>query len=79
MTNQIEIKNLTTINTQAADWDRETQLAKNKLSLELLKKIIQENENMSNEEALESKKSLEEFKKLVDSYRPDGHKLYSES
>lgn len=79
MTNQIEIKNLTTINTQAAAWDRETQLAKNQEGLELLKTIIEENENMSDEEARESKKSLEEFKKLVDSYRPDGHKLYLES
>ncbi|WP_107670570.1 hypothetical protein [Cyanothece sp. BG0011] len=58
----------------------EEQLEKNKPLMEKLRKWIEENkaEEISEEEAKARAEYWEEFKKTIDSFRPEGHKLYSE-
>lgn len=57
----------------------EEQLEKNKPLMEKLRKWIEENkaEEISKEEAKARAEYWEEFKKTIDSFRPEGHKLYS--
>ncbi|CCQ68152.1 hypothetical protein CWATWH0402_333 [Crocosphaera watsonii WH 0402] len=58
----------------------EEQLEKNKPLMEKLKKWIEKSkaEEISEEEAKEREEYWEEFKNNIDSFRPKGHKLYSE-
>ena len=56
------------------------QLEKNKPLMEKLKKWIEESkaEEISEEEAKARGEHWEEFKQIIDSFRPSGQKLYSE-
>ena len=58
----------------------EEQLEKNKPLMEKLKKWIEKSkaEEISEEQAKEREEYWEEFKNNIDSFRPEGHKLYSE-
>ncbi len=58
----------------------EEQLEKNKPLLKKLKKWIEESkiEKISEEEAQARKEHWEEVKQIIDSFRPEGHKLYTE-
>ncbi len=58
----------------------EEQLEKNKPLMEKLRKWIEKNksEEISEEKAKAREEYWEEFKKNIDSFRPEGHKLYSE-
>lgn len=59
---------------------REEQLEKNKPLMERLKKWIEktEAEEITEEEAKARQQQWEEFKQIIDSFRPTGHKLYTE-
>ena len=59
---------------------REEQLEKNKPLMERLKKWIEKNEaeEITEEEAKARQQQWEEFKQIMDSFRPTGHKLYTE-
>ncbi|MGK7873579.1 MAG: hypothetical protein AB4426_09795 [Xenococcaceae cyanobacterium] len=54
----------------------EEQLRLNQPAMEWLKKQMEE--ELTEEEAREAEEFFERFKEIVDSFRPPGHKLYSE-
>ena len=54
----------------------EEQLEKNKPAMELLKQWMQE--EVSEEEAQARQQHFEELKGIIDSFRPEGHKLFTE-
>ncbi|MEA5534731.1 hypothetical protein [Crocosphaera sp. XPORK-15E] len=56
------------------------QLNKNQPLMERLKKWIEETEaeKITEEEAKAREQQWEEFKEIIDSFRPAGHKLYKE-
>lgn len=54
------------------------QLEKNKPLMDWLKKQLEEAEKLSESEKLARESQWEEFKELIDSFRPSGHKLYSD-
>ncbi|MGK7944765.1 MAG: hypothetical protein AB4058_09875 [Microcystaceae cyanobacterium] len=58
----------------------EEQLEKNQPLMEKLRKWIEETEaeEITVEEENERRTYWEEFKQNIDSFRPEGHKLYSE-
>lgn len=58
----------------------EEQLEKNKPLMKKLKKWIEESkaEEITEEEAQARKEHWEEVKQIIDSFRPEGHKLYTE-
>ena len=53
----------------------EEQIEKNKPFMEWLKKQI--DEEVTDEEAKANREALERLKQTIDSFRPEGHKLYS--
>ncbi len=59
---------------------QEAQLEKNKPLMKRLKKWMEEKQakEITEEEAKERKEQWEEFKQTIDSFRPTGHKLYTE-
>ena len=56
----------------------EEQLEKNKPLMEWLKKQLEEAEQLTEEEKIAREHQWEEFKEIIDSFRAEGHKLYSE-
>ncbi|AFY78226.1 hypothetical protein Ple7327_2992 [Pleurocapsa sp. PCC 7327] len=56
----------------------EEQIEKNKPLMEWLKQKIEEAENLTEEEVQVNHEYLEELKATIDSFRPTGHKLFSE-
>ena len=54
----------------------EEQLEKNKPAMELLKKWMEE--EISEEEAQARRQDFEKLKEIIDSFRPEGHKLFTE-
>lgn len=56
------------------------QLEKNKPLMERLKQWLEESETeeITEEEAKAREQQWEEFKQIIDSFRPTGHKLYTE-
>lgn len=56
----------------------EEQLEKNKPLMEWLKKQIEDSENLTEEEIKNNHEFLENLKKNLDSFRPEGHKLFAE-
>ncbi|BAY31814.1 hypothetical protein NIES2107_37000 [Nostoc carneum NIES-2107] len=67
------------VSTDESGWDQEKQLQKNQRAMAILRKQIEENDNMSDAESLQRQEFFEEFKKIVDAERPEGQKLYAES
>lgn len=63
---------------QYPNWNREEQIKNNQKALQILRKMIEENQNMSDEEAQLRAEFFEDFKQLIDAYRPKGAKLYSD-
>ena len=59
-------------------WNREEQLRKNKSAIALLKKRIERNQKMSEEESNQREEFLADFKKIIDEQRLPGQKLYSQ-
>jgi predicted nucleic acid-binding protein len=57
----------------------EEQIEKNKPLMEWLKQKIEEAENLTEEEVQVNHEYLEELKATIDSFRPTGHKLFSEN
>ena len=60
------------------EWDREEQIKRNSRALKKLDARRKETMNMSDGEAKAREEAFEEFKKIIDSNRPVGAKLYSE-
>ena len=58
-------------------WNREEQFRKNQPAIELLKKRIERNKLMSDEESKQRSEFLTDFKKTVDEQRVSERKLYS--
>ncbi|MDJ0731411.1 MAG: hypothetical protein QNJ33_15615 [Crocosphaera sp.] len=56
----------------------EEQLEKNKPLMEWLEKQIKAAENLTEEDIKANNEYLENLKQTIDSFRPEGHKLYSE-
>jgi hypothetical protein len=56
----------------------EEQLEKNKPLMEWLIKQMEEAKKLTESEKIERERQWEEFKEIIDSFRPEGHKLYSE-
>ena len=59
-------------------WNREEQLRKNQPAIALLKKRIERNQKMSEEESNQREEFLADFKKIIDGQRLPGQKLYSQ-
>lgn len=57
---------------------KEEQLEKNKPLMEWLKQKMKEVENLTEEEAQAREQQWELIKQIIDSARPEGHKLFSE-
>ena len=58
-------------------WNREEQFRKNQPAIELLKKRIERNKLMSDEESKQRSEFLTDFKKTIDAQRVSERKLYS--
>jgi hypothetical protein len=56
----------------------EEQLEKNKPLMEWLIKQMEEAKKLTELEKIERERQWEEFKEIIDNFRPEGHKLYSE-
>lgn len=56
----------------------EEQLEKNKPLMEWLRQKIEAAKNLTEEEVQTNQEYLENLKKNIDSFRPAGHKLYTE-
>ena len=54
------------------------QLEKNKPLMEWLKKQIEDSETLTRQEVKNNQEFLEKLKKNIDSFRPEGHKLFTE-
>ena len=61
------------------EWDREEQIKRNSRALKQLDNIRQKTMSMSDEEAKAREEFFEGFKEIIDSSRPVGAKLYSET
>ena len=59
------------------DWDRDEQIKRNRLALEILEKRRQKRLQLTDSQEEERTEFFEEFKELMDDFRPDGSKLYS--
>jgi hypothetical protein len=68
----------TPISTHKSTWNQQEQLQKNQKAMSILAERIAQHKNMSDEESLQQQEFFEELKKIVDSQRPLGQKLYSE-
>ncbi len=60
------------------DWDRDEQIKRNRLALKKLEERRMRRSQITDEEEKEKTEFFEEFKQLIDSFRPPGAKLYSE-
>lgn len=60
------------------DWDRVEQIEKNRLALEILEQRRKKRSQITKEEEREKTEFFEDFKQLIDEFRPCGAKLYSE-
>ncbi|MEA5511932.1 hypothetical protein VB715_19340 [Crocosphaera sp. UHCC 0190] len=60
------------------DWDREEQIKRNQVALKKLEERRQKTLQITEEEAEERQEGFEKFKQLIDQFRPQGSKLYSE-
>jgi hypothetical protein len=58
------------------DWDRDKQIKRNRLALDILEKRRQKRLQITDAEEKERTEFFEEFKKLMDDFRPLGSKLY---
>lgn len=56
----------------------EEQIEKNKPLMEWLKQKIETSQNLTDEEIERNTEYLENLKQTIDSFRPNGHKLYTE-
>lgn len=59
------------------DWDQDEQIKRNRWAMELLEKRRQKRLQITEEEEKERTEFFEEFKQLMDNFRPLGAKLYS--
>jgi hypothetical protein len=75
---QSKLDQNTKTNTHQSIWNQQEQIQKNQKAMAILAKLIAQHKNMSDEESLQQQEFFEEFKKTVDSQRPQGQKLYSE-
>ncbi|WP_232826309.1 hypothetical protein [Cyanothece sp. BG0011] len=60
------------------DWDREEQIKRNQKALKKLKERHQKTLQIDDQEACQRQEEFENFKQLIDQFRPQGSKLYSE-
>ena len=60
------------------DWDREEQIKRNQKALKKLKERHQKTLQIDDKEACHREEEFERFKQLMDQFRPQGSKLYSE-
>lgn len=60
------------------DWDKDDQLKRNRLALDILEKRRQKRLQLTEAQEREKTEFFEEFKKLIDNYRPKGSKLYNQ-
>ncbi len=60
------------------DWDREQQIKRNQKALKKLKERQQKTLQINDEEAYQREEDFERFKQLIDQFRPQDSKLYSE-
>ena len=60
------------------DWDREEQIKRNQRALKKLEERHQKTLQINDQEARQRQEKLERFKQLMDQFRPQGAKLYSE-
>jgi hypothetical protein len=59
------------------DWDRDEQIKRNRLALDILEKRRQKRLQLTDSQEKERTEFFEEFKELMDDFRPNGSKLYS--
>ncbi|MGK7874368.1 MAG: hypothetical protein AB4426_13960 [Xenococcaceae cyanobacterium] len=67
-----------TLTIASEGWNREEQLRKNQPAIALLKKRIERNKKMSEEESSQREEFLADFKNIIDEQRRPGQKLYSQ-
>ncbi len=60
------------------DWDRDEQIKRNRLALEILEKRRQKRLQLTDAQEKERTEFFEEFKELMDDFRPNGSKLYNQ-
>ncbi len=60
------------------DWDREEQIKRNQKALKKLQERHQKTLQIDDQEADKRQEEFERFKQLMDQFRPQGSKLYSE-
>ena len=60
------------------NWDRDEQIKRNRLALDILEKRRQKRAHITDAEEKKRTEFFEEFKKLMDDCRPSGAKLYSQ-
>jgi hypothetical protein len=60
------------------DWDRDEQIKRNRLALDILEKRRQKRLQLTDAQEKERTEFFEEFKELMDDFRPLGSKLYSQ-
>ncbi|MDJ0843995.1 TIGR04255 family protein [Crocosphaera sp.] len=60
------------------DWDREEQIKRNQKALKKLKERHQKTLQIDDQEAEQRQEEFERFKQVMDQFRPQGSKLYSE-
>ena len=70
--NQLKLKLIT-----YPDWDKDEQIKRNRLALDILEKRRKKRSHITDAQEREKTEFFEEFKKLMDNYRPNGSKLYS--
>ena len=59
------------------DWNRAEQIKKNSLALQILDKRREKRSKITNDEEREKTEFFEDFKQLIDYFRPNSAKLYS--
>ena len=60
------------------DWDRDEQIKRNRLALDILETRRQKRLQLTDAQEKERTEFFEEFKELMDDFRPLGSKLYSQ-
>ena len=60
------------------NWDRDEQMKRNRLALDILEKRRQKRFQLTDVEEKERTEFFEDFKELMDDCRPSGAKLYSQ-
>jgi hypothetical protein len=60
------------------DWDRDEQIKRNRLALDILERRRQKRLQLTDAQEKERTEFFEEFKELMDDFRPLGSKLYSQ-